>query len=65
MPRVPDLLLERYVLGELSPERMTDVQARLEDEPLIQYLARKAYRDEWLFGPAVALYPERRWSELD
>lgn len=38
---------------------------RLEDEPLIQYLARKAYRDEWLHAPAVGLYPERRWSALD
>ena len=38
---------------------------RLDDEPLIQYLARKAYRDEWLHQPAVSLYPERRWSELD
>jgi aminoglycoside phosphotransferase (APT) family kinase protein len=38
---------------------------RLEDGPLIQYLARKAYRDEWLHAPAVDLYPERRWSELD
>jgi len=37
----------------------------LDDERLIQYLARKAYRDEWLFAPAVDLYPERRWSELD
>jgi len=37
----------------------------LDDEPLIKYLARKAYRDEWLFAPAVDLYPERRWSELD
>jgi aminoglycoside phosphotransferase (APT) family kinase protein len=40
-------------------------ESRLDDEPLIRYLARKAYRDEWLFAPAVALYPDRRWSELD
>lgn len=37
----------------------------VEDEPLIRYLARQAYRDEWLFAPAVALYPERTWSALD
>ena len=40
-------------------------QRRLEDEPTIRYLARKAYRDEWLFAPAVALYPDRVWSALD
>jgi len=38
---------------------------QLEDEPLLQYLARRAYRDEWLYAPAAALYPERRWSALD
>ncbi len=38
---------------------------RLDDEPLVQYLARRAYRDEWLHAPAVALYPDRRWSKLD
>lgn len=38
---------------------------RIEDEPLIQYLTRKAYRDEWLHAPAAGLYPERRWSQLD
>lgn len=37
----------------------------LEDAPLIRYLARKAYRDEWLYQPAVGLYPERFWSEID
>ena len=38
---------------------------KIEDEPLIQYLARNAYRDEWLYAPAVELYPARRWSEID
>ncbi len=38
---------------------------RLEDPPLVRYLARKAYRDEWLYQPAVALYPDRVWAELD
>ncbi|MEM9257098.1 MAG: phosphotransferase family protein [Pseudomonadota bacterium] len=39
--------------------------AALEDEVLIPYLARRAYRDEWLYWPVTRLYPERRWSELD
>ncbi len=38
---------------------------RLEDEAVIRYLARRAYRDEWLHRPAAELYPERRWSSLD
>ncbi|MAL95092.1 MAG: hypothetical protein CME40_08440 [Haliea sp.] len=38
---------------------------QLADEPLVQYLARKAWRDEWLYRPAVTLYPERTWSPLD
>ncbi len=38
---------------------------RLEDPPLVQYLARRAYRDEWLYAPAAGIYPDRRWAELD
>ena len=38
---------------------------RLEDEPLVQYLSRHAYRDEWLYAPAVNLYPDRKWAEID
>ena len=45
-----------------SPARR---QHALADEPLIQYLARRAYRDEWLHAPAVQLYPDRRWSKID
>lgn len=41
------------------------LEHRLEDAPLIQYLARKAYRDEWLFEPAASIYPGRVWSKLD
>ena len=37
----------------------------LDDASLIGVLARKAYRDEWLYAPAAELYPERSWSELD
>jgi aminoglycoside phosphotransferase (APT) family kinase protein len=37
----------------------------LDDVAVITYLTRRAYRDEWLYAPAVALYPERVWSRLD
>ena len=37
----------------------------LEDPPLIQYLTRRAYRDEWLYAPAASIYPDRRWATLD
>jgi aminoglycoside phosphotransferase (APT) family kinase protein len=38
---------------------------RLDDAAVIRTLARKAYRDEWLYAPAVAYYPGRRWAEID
>lgn len=45
---------------------VTAIEAQtLDDEKLLQYLARKAYRDEWLYSPAVELYPDRQWSALD
>lgn len=37
----------------------------IDDDAVIGYLTRRAYRDEWLYAPAVSLYPERRWSPLD
>ena len=37
----------------------------LADEPLVHYLARRAYREEWLHQPAVDLYPDRRWAPID
>lgn len=37
----------------------------LDDGAVIRVLARKAYRDEWLYAPAAALHPNRRWSKLD
>lgn len=37
----------------------------LPDEALIPYLARRAYRREWLFWPAATLYPDRTWSAID
>lgn len=38
---------------------------QLDDETVIPYLARRAYRDEWLHWPVTQLYPDRQWSELD
>ncbi|MEH6583839.1 MAG: phosphotransferase [Halioglobus sp.] len=38
---------------------------QLDKETIIRYLARKAYRDEWLYGPAIAKFPNRQWSPLD
>ena len=44
----------------------------LDDEALLRYLARRAYRDEWLYTPAMTqgaqgfgTVPERHWSPLD
>jgi hypothetical protein len=37
----------------------------VDDDAVITYLTRRAYRDEWLYAPAVALYPARVWSKLD
>ena len=39
--------------------------AQLDDARLVPYLARRAYRDEWLHWPVTRLYPDRRWSALD
>ena len=36
-----------------------------DDERMIQFLGRRAYRLEWLYSPATQLYPNRRWSALD
>jgi aminoglycoside phosphotransferase (APT) family kinase protein len=38
---------------------------QLPDEAVVPYLTRRAYRDEWLWAPAVSLYPHRRWAVLD
>lgn len=40
-------------------------QEQLDHQTIIGYLGRKAYRDEWLYSPAVDKFPERRWSEID
>lgn len=38
---------------------------RVGDHEVIRYLCRRALRDEWLWAPAVSLYPDRRWSAID
>lgn len=40
-------------------------EGEVDDDAVITYLTRRAYRDEWLFEPAVSLYPTRSWSALD
>ncbi|HEY2304227.1 MAG TPA: phosphotransferase family protein [Acidimicrobiales bacterium] len=37
----------------------------LEDAGVLRYLTRRALRDEWLWAPAVALYPKRQWAPID
>jgi aminoglycoside phosphotransferase (APT) family kinase protein len=34
----------------------------VDEEALVRYLTRRAYRDEWLWAPACALYPGRNWA---
>lgn len=36
-----------------------------EDEAVIRYLLRRAYREEWLYTPAVNFYPNRNWAAID
>ena len=56
------LLRLKKAIGQLSEA----IRAHsLEDAPLIQYLTRKSYRDEWLYQPAVNIYPNRFWADLD
>ncbi len=38
---------------------------RLDDQRLIQFLGRRAYRLEWLYSPVTQLYPDRRWAPLE
>jgi len=37
----------------------------IDDAPAIEYLTRKAWRDAWLYSPAVDIYPDRNWSKID
>jgi hypothetical protein len=36
-----------------------------QDQVVIDYLLRRAYREEWLYMPAVNLYPDRNWAAID
>jgi hypothetical protein len=40
-------------------------ERRIDDERMIRFLGRRAYRLEWLYAPATQLYPDRRWAPLD
>ncbi|MEX1217740.1 MAG: phosphotransferase family protein [Acidimicrobiales bacterium] len=48
---------------EMLNQRIRDHE--FDNDAVITYLTRRAYRDEWLYEPAVSLYPTRTWSKLD
>jgi aminoglycoside phosphotransferase (APT) family kinase protein len=64
-------------LVEVIGERASDLETAFEafdaiiktgdfdDKVVIRYLLRRAYREEWLYSPAVNLYPKRKWADLD
>jgi hypothetical protein len=68
--------IEREELGELLGRRPgstkegleqldTAIRERqLDDEPVLRYLANRAFRAEWLYSPAAKIYPNCRWSPL-
>lgn len=61
-------LLGRRPKDAADATRALDAAIRgrtLPDEKVVPYLTQRAYREEWLFAPAAALYPERNWSALD
>ncbi len=52
--------------AEGSAELVRRIESdQIDDAAVIAYLTRRAYRDEWLYEPAVSLYPTRTWSDLD
>ena len=52
--------------AEGSAELVRRIESdEIDDAAVIAYLTRRAYRDEWLYEPAVSLYPTRTWSDLD
>jgi aminoglycoside phosphotransferase (APT) family kinase protein len=69
--------LERDALAELlggRPETVTDGLAlvdagikagRFADEDVLPYLAGRCRRLEWLYAPACAMFPDRKWAPLD
>jgi hypothetical protein len=49
-----------------NAELETAIRAhRLDDQRLIQFLGRRAYRLEWLYSPVTLLYPNRSWAPLN
>jgi hypothetical protein len=71
--------IERADLGELSTllgRRIGNVTSgnaeldaairsrHLDDQQLIRFLGRRAYRLEWLYSPVTLLYPNRQWAPL-
>jgi len=69
--------VERDELGQLlgrTPASVEDgfvaldaaiADDRLDEASVVRYLTRRAYRDEWLWAPACALYPSRAWAPID
>ncbi len=37
----------------------------VDEADAVWYLTRRALRDEWLWAPAVTLYPDRAWAPID
>lgn len=64
---ISNLLGQNYNNYSIAMKALRDAIANesMEDADLVPYLARKAYRDEWLYWPVTKLYPNRRWSALD
>ena len=61
-------LLGRKPKSAADGLRKLDVAIRkgtVDDASTLRYLTRRAYRDEWLYAPAVTLYPQRNWSPID
>jgi len=60
-------LLGRRVGNVASGNVELDVAIRsrsLDDQQLIRFLGRRAYRLEWLYSPTTLLYPDRQWAPL-
>jgi aminoglycoside phosphotransferase (APT) family kinase protein len=52
------------------PAGLAELDGRIEaetvdDAEVVRYLTRRALRDEWLWAPAVSLYPDRQWAPID
>ena len=69
--------LERDALAELlgsRPETVADGLAtvdagikagRFSDEEVLPYLSGRYRRLEWLYAPACAMFPDRKWAQLN